>query len=196
MFRVSTIVSGLVLALSLPLAGCTDTEKGPSVVCVDVERVLSQSAAAKQAGEHLTRVRAVLQEGLDSYRKELEKSPEEKRRQELAQGLVVLQRQLQLEQAAARDVVSRHMLAKIEAWRTGDRENTMVVARQNLLAAPSSVDITADIISRMDAESVTFADLPKVTVRTPETDAAAADSGKKEGTAAKNDAKPGKKQEK
>ena len=70
-----------------------------------------------------------------------------------------------LEQAAARDVVSKHMLAQIEAWRA-DKGDVAVMARQNVLSAPASMDITAEIISRMDAGSVQFAELPRVSIRT------------------------------
>ena len=160
MSRFPRFLSGLALMLTLPLSGCLDT--GPDVVCVDVDRVLSQSRAAQQANEHLAKVQAILQNGLDVYQEELKKSPEEKREQELRQGLAVLQRQLALEQAAARDVVSKHMLARIEAWRA----DMAVIARQNVLSAPASMDITAEIISRMDAGSVQFAELPKVSIRT------------------------------
>ena len=157
MSRFPRFLSGLALMLTLPLSGCLDT--GPDVVCVDVDRVLSQARAAQQANEHLAKVQAILQNGLDVYQEELKKSPEEKREQEL------LQRQLVLEQAAARDVVSKHMLARIEAWRA-DKGDVAVIARQNVLSAPASMDITAEIISRMDAGSVQFAELPKVSIRT------------------------------
>lgn len=113
--HLSRFLSGLALMLTLPLSGCLDT--GPDVVCVDVERVLSQSKAARQANEHLGKVQTILRNGLAAYQEELKKSPEEKRQQELRQGLTLLQRQMALEQAAARDVVSKHMLAQIEAWR-------------------------------------------------------------------------------
>ena len=155
--HLSRFLSGLALMLTLPLSGCLDT--GPDVVCVDVERVLSQSK------EHLGKVQTILQNGLAAYQEELKKSPEEKRQQELRQGLTLLQRQMALEQAAARDVVSKHMLAQIEAWRA-DKGDVAVMARQNVLSAPSSMDITAEIISRMDAGSVQFAELPRVSIRT------------------------------
>lgn len=113
MRHLSRFLSGLALVLTLPLSGCLDT--GPDVVCVDVERVLSQSKAAQQANEHLGKVQGILQNGLAAYQEELKKSPEEKRQQELRQGLALLQRQMALEQAAARDVVSKHMLAQIDA---------------------------------------------------------------------------------
>lgn len=163
MHHLSRFLSGLALVLTLPLSGCLDT--GPDVVCVDVERVLSQSKAAQQANEHLGKVQTILQNGLAAYQEELKKSPEEKRQQELRQGLALLQRQMALEQAAARDVVSKHMLAQIEAWRA-DKGDVAVMARQNVLSAPASMDITAEIISRMDAGSVQFAELPRVSIRT------------------------------
>lgn len=165
MSRFSRCLSGLALMLALATTGCVDMGGTPDVVCVDVERVLSQSRAAQQANEHLGKVQTILQNGLAAYQEELKKSPEEKRQQELRQGLAVLQRQLALEQAAARDVVSKHMLAQIEAWRA-DKGDVAVIARQNLLSAPAALDITTDIISRMDAGSVTFADLPRVSIRT------------------------------
>ena len=161
--RFPRFLSGLALMLTLPLSGCLDT--GPDVVCVDVERVLSQSKAAQQANEHLGKVQTILQNGLAAYQEELKKSPEEKRQQELRQGLALLQRQMALEQAAARDVVSKHMLAQIEAWRA-DKGDVAVIARQNLLSAPATLDVTGEIIGLMDAGSVQFAELPKVSIRT------------------------------
>lgn len=163
MRSLSRFLSCCAILLSLSLSGCLDT--GPDVVCVDVERVLSQSKAAQQANEHLGKVQNILQNGLAAYQEELKKSPEEKRQQELRQGLALLQRQMSLEQAAARDVVNKHMLAQIEAWRA-DKGDVVVIARQNLLSAPATVDITSDIIGRMDAGSVTFAELPRVSIRT------------------------------
>lgn len=163
MRSLSRFLSCCAILLSLSLSGCLDT--GPDVVCVDVERVLSQSKAAQQANEHLGKVQNILQNGLAAYQEELKKSPEGKRQQELRQGLALLQRQMSLEQAAARDVVNKHMLAQIEAWRA-DKGDVVVIARQNLLSAPATVDITSEIIGRMDAGSVTFAELPRVSIRT------------------------------
>ena len=168
--RLSHILPCLTLLLTLPLAGCLDSK--PKVTCVDVERVLTQSRAAGQANEHLKKVQDVLQNGLNAYEKELKKSPEDKRRQELRQGLALLQRQLEMERVAARNVVSQHMLKQIDVWRA-DKGDVIIVARQNVLAAPESVDITNDIMRLMDAGSVTFADLPTVTIRSQTPDQAA-----------------------
>ena len=147
--------------LTLPaLSGCLNQD--PQLVCVDVQKILTDSKAAKEANAHLAQVQDILQRGLVAYQEELKKSPEQQREQELRQGLALLQRQLVVEQAAAREVVRKHMMAQIAAWKA-DKLKVAVIAKQNLLAAPAS-DITADIITRMDAGTVKFAALPKVTI--------------------------------
>ena len=156
----------LVFALVLPLSGCLNQD--PQLVCVDVQKVLTDSKAAKEANAHLKQVQDILQKGLEAYQEELKKSPEDKRQQELRQGLALLQRQLVIEQAAAREVVNKHMQAQIDAWAAA-KPGVAVIAKHNLLAAPAA-DITADIITRMDAGTVQFAALPKVTI-TPRQDA-------------------------
>ena len=160
----------LPVLLTLPaLSGCLNQD--PQLVCVDVQKVLTDSRAARAAREanaHLAKVQDILQRGLAAYQEELKKSPEQQREQELRQGLALLQRQLVIEQAAAREVVQKHMMAQIAAWK-GDKPKVAVIAKQNLLAAPAA-DITADIITLMDAGTVKFAALPKVTI-TPRQDA-------------------------
>ncbi len=162
MSRISRLLPCLFLLSCLSLTGCPKT--GPALVCVDVDRVMTQSKASQQANEHLGKVQAVLQDGLEAYQKELQKKSGARQQQELQRGVAALQRQMALEQAAARNVVTRHMLEQIESWRA-DKGNVVVIARQNLLAAPEASDISNEIIARMDAGSVKFADLPKVTIR-------------------------------
>ncbi len=170
-FRLSALF--LLLALTLVCAGCNT---GGTVATVNVEKVLTDSRAAKEANAHLAKAQEILQKGLDAYQEELKKSPEENRQKELAQGLALLRRQLAIEQAAARKVVEDHMLAQVKAWQEANPKAT-VIARQNLLAAPAEADITTEIITRMDAGTVKFADLPVVSIRT-NPDAAAADEAK------------------
>ena len=156
------------MLLTLPaLPGCLNQD--PQLVCVDVQKVLTASKAAREGNAHLTQVQDdILQRGLAAYQEELKKSPEQQRELELRQGLALLQRQLVIEQAAVREVVRKHMMVQIAAWQK-DKPRVAVIAKQSLLAAPAS-DITADIITRMDAGAVKFAALPKVTI-TPRQDA-------------------------
>ena len=129
MFRLTRLFPCLLLLACLPLTGCP--KAGPTLVYVDVERVMNQSKAAQQANEHLSKVQVVLQDSLNAYQKTVNQSPVSKRQQELQQGVAVLQRQMAIEQATARNIVSRHMLAQIENWRSG-KGDVMVIARQNL----------------------------------------------------------------
>ena len=102
-----------ILSLALLLTGCMNQD--PQIVCVDVQKVLTDSKAAKEANTHLAQVQDILQKGLAAYQEELKKSPEQQREQELRQGLALLQRQRVIEQAAAREVVQKHMMAQIAA---------------------------------------------------------------------------------
>lgn len=167
----------LLLAMALTVTGCN--LGGSTVVTVDVEKILTDSKAAKEANAHLAKVQEILQRGLDAYQEELRKSPEENRQKELNQGLALLRRQLAIEQAAARKVVQDHMQAQVVAWQK-DNPKATVIARQNLLAAPAESDITSVIITRMDAGSVKFADLPVVSIRTNPDAAAAQDKAAEE----------------
>ena len=162
MLHFSRALSCFFLLACLPLTGCP--KAGPTVACVDVERVMSQSKASQQANEHLSQVQAVLQNSLNAYQAQLKNKPGNRQQQELQQGVAVLQRQMALEQAAARNIVSQHMLKQIENWRAG-KGDVVVIARQNLLAATASLDISDEIITRMDAGTVTFPELPKVNSR-------------------------------
>jgi hypothetical protein len=63
--------------------------------------------------------------------------------------------------------VLEQMRSATRNWRLKNK-GSVVIARQNLLDASSSVDITADIIAAMDAkEQPKFRALPEVTVQPP-----------------------------
>lgn len=165
MKRFSSVLSALALLLSLSLTGCQLNSES-NTFYVDVDRVLTESNAAKDANAHLAKVQQVLQEGMKSLETELQKQPAPTIQQDLQQGAAVLNNKLMQEQAAARDVVLKHMMTQIEAWKA-NKPDAFVFARTVLLAAPESANITADIITRMNSTSVTFAELPKVTIQKP-----------------------------
>ena len=165
MKRFSSVLSALALLLSLSLTGCQLNSES-NTFYVDVDRVLTESNAAKDANAHLAKVQQVLQEGMKNLETELQKQPAPTIQQDLQQGAAVLNNKLMQEQAAARDVVLKHMMTQIEAWKA-NKPDAFVFARTVLLAAPESANITADIITRMNGTSVTFAELPKVTIQKP-----------------------------
>ncbi len=181
MKRFSSVLFALALLLSM--TGCKLNSE-PKIFYVDVDRILTESNAAKDANAHLAKVQQVLQEGMKSLETELQKKPAPTIQQNLQQGAAVLNNKLMQEQAAARDVVLKHMTTQIEAWKA-NKPDAFVFARNVLLASPESANITADIITRMNGTSVTFAELPKVTIQ-KQNDAARDDK----------DAKPEKKDKK
>ena len=134
---------------------------------VDVEKVLSKSNAAKAGQEHLAKVRKVLEEGYAKLDKALAKDSEAERRKGLTDAAVALQRQMNIEQQAVTNVISQMMLAEVQAWRKTNKAD-LILPRQNALDASPGIDITDEIILAMDKKNPKFADLPKVTVNSPE----------------------------
>ena len=162
MKRFSTFLPAAALLLALPLTGCQT--KSEETVCVDVERILTDSNAAKKANEHLVEVQKVLQDGLKNLQGELQKTSAPTIEKDMQQASSVLNNKMAQEQAAAREVVLKHMLDQINAWKSG-RPNAFVRRKTDFLAIPDSADITADIISRMNKSEVTFAELPTVSIQ-------------------------------
>ena len=165
MKRFSTLLPAAALLLALPLTGCQT--KSEETVCVDVTRILTETNAAKKANEHLVEVQKVLQDGLKNLQGELQKNSAPTIEKDMQQASNVLNNKMAQEQAAARDVVLKHMNDQINAWKAG-RPNAFVRNKAEFLAIPDSADITADIISRMNKTEVTFAELPTVSIQKAE----------------------------
>ena len=130
---------------------------------VDVERVLTDSAAAKAANEHLAKVQAVLQKGFNDLEKRMEKASQEERERELEAGRRVLERQMQIELQAARSVVSQHMLEAVKEWRQS--KGGVVFAKAQVLDYSPKFDITDTVISSMNKTPVKFNALPVVSFK-------------------------------
>ncbi len=195
MFKFRSLLALCVLPLAL--SGCemggsgVDASKIPTIVTVDVQKVHTESNAAKKAVKHLEEVQAVLQQGFKDLEEQSKTWEEETRQQEIRKGIVLLERHMGIERNKATNVVGRHMMAQIEAW-AKDKPNTFVVPRQNLFAAPATADITATIISMMDGKDVTFDELPKVEIRSPEELAKMAEEAEKAEKEAKEAEEPAK----
>ena len=184
MKRFSTLLPAAAMLLALPLTGCQT--KSEETVCVDVARILTESNAAKKANEHLAEVQKVLQDGLMNLQGELQKNSAPTIEKDMQQASNVLNNKMAQEQAAAREVVLKHMNDQINAWKSG-RPNAFVRNKAEFLAIPDSADITADIISRMNKTEVTFAELPTVSIQKAED--AKAQKDKKSEDAASQDSK-------
>ena len=130
---------------------------------VDVNKVYTESKAAKEADAHLAKVRAVLQQGLVDLEKRMAKAPKEERERELAAGGRVLERQMQIEIQAARQVVHEAMMEAVRKWRKS--KGDVVLARQQVLDYAPKLDITDTVISSMNKKKVKFSALPVVSFK-------------------------------
>lgn len=165
MFKFRSLLA--ICLLPFALSGCELGGSSATIVTVDVQKVNTESRAAKKAVEHLTEVRAVLQQGFKDLEEQSKTWGKATREEEVRKGGILLERHMHLEETKATNVVGAHMLAMVQSWQQKN-PGVYVVARQNLLAAPASVDITDTIISMMDAGDVTFDELPKVEIRSPQ----------------------------
>lgn len=130
---------------------------------VDVNKVYTDSKAAKEADVHLAKVSAVLQRGMLELEKRMEKAPKEEREREIAAGARVLERQMQIEVQAARQVVHEAMMEAVREWRKA--KGGVVLARQQVLDYSPKLDITDTVIASMNKKTVKFGDLPVVSFK-------------------------------
>lgn len=172
------LACALALCVALP-CGASAAE----LAVLDVAKVYTESKAAKAADKHLADVRAVLQKGMADLEKSLEnrKLTKQERENELAAGLRVLERQMQIEMQAARAVVHEMMVDAVKNWRK--KKSAAVIAKQQLIDFNPKLDITDTVIKSMNAKQPKFGDMPVVKINDPQPD-------KKD---EKKDAKPAKK---
>ena len=159
-----------VLVFSLYVA---DAEAKPDVVSVDMQYIMSESQPGKQAEAHLKKVQEVLQQGFDKLRDAHKKDSEEERNKIYAQGLAVLNRQMEVERQAAMRAVQAVIVEEVEKWRE-QNDVSLVISRSMVVAGDwDKADYTKTILSRVNKRKVKFADLPTVTIKK--------DEGKKSG---------------
>ncbi|MBO4335539.1 MAG: OmpH family outer membrane protein [Desulfovibrio sp.] len=147
----------------LALPACQN-EPAQVIGVVDVERVLTESVPGKAAIAHLEQAKAVLQKGLKDLEEEWKDASDEEKRRVLPEGLSALNRQMAVEEQAARKVVADIMLEEIRGWRLTHKASC-VIARQNLLDADKTVDVTDEILHAMASKTATFAPLPTVNIK-------------------------------
>lgn len=131
---------------------------------VDVNVILEKSRPARDAAAHLEKVRTTLQQGYDALASNQKGLPAKTRQEDLSRALNLLQRQMNIETEAARQIVLGALARVCEQW---GRENPTLwlVPRGNVLAAPAAEDVTPEILKRMEDEKVSFPDLPRVTIK-------------------------------
>ena len=151
----------------LALSACLNLGDGtPTVAVVDVDRVLREAKAAAAARSHVAEAQKQLKTGWEQLQKTWENAPKEQREKALAEGLQALNRQMAIEEAAARNVVLAMLREEAHHWRK-EHGAQIVVPLQGLLDADAAVDITSSVIRAMDARKANFAALPRVEIKNP-----------------------------
>ncbi|MDY3868768.1 MAG: OmpH family outer membrane protein [Pyramidobacter sp.] len=137
---------------------------------LDVQKITAESAPGKAAAAHIQAVQKVLQKGMDdviAMYKGKENTPEA--RQAIADAQNLLNRQLQIEQQAALNVVQKEITDAVKAWRKKNPRTLMVINKQLLIDSAPSVEITNTIMKQLRSSKPKFPDLPKVTIGQPKT---------------------------
>lgn len=162
MTTLKKLACALALCMALPCGA-----RAADIAVLDVARVYAESKAAQEADVHVNKVRAVLQQGMADLEKNLDarKLSKKEREAELASGLRVLERQMQLEIQAARGVVNEMMTKAVKDWRK--KKNVAVLARQQVIDYSPKLDITDSIIKSMNTQKPKFGDMPVVKISNP-----------------------------
>ncbi len=137
-----------------------------SIATVDMDHIMLHSRAAAEGRAHLEEVRKCLEKGYADLQAAWHQASKENYDAVMAEGQRALRNQLQLEEKAALDVVNNLVLEVVREWRKRNK-GLVVVARQNLLDADDSLDITQAIVKGMDARKVKFPQLPEIAISKP-----------------------------
>ena len=159
--RIGSVCSCLVFVFfCLPLvSSCNAAPKIPAVVSVDMQRLMTESEPAKQASEHLDEVRAVLQKGFEALRETYKNAPKEQQEAIFANGLAVLNRQMELETRAAAKSVN-----DIIAEEVGNGV-MLVISRSAVIDGDwDSAGYTKTILAAVNKRKAAFAALPAVNI--------------------------------
>lgn len=141
--------------------GATDAG---AVATVDIGTLLSASPLGTQEAEHLKAVREVLQKGAAVAQEKypaMDKAQAEKARQADAGALNA---EWQAEQVAARRAVLAAVRQAAESVRK-EKHYSTVISSELVLASDKHDDITQSVASRLKDVTVTFGQLPSVTVK-------------------------------
>lgn len=162
------------------LGGCPEGDKpasaaaaAPRLATVDLERIMTRSGAAEAGRAHLAQARQRLEQGFADLQKAWAKAPDKEREAVLRDGALALSRQMAAEEAAVRNVVNTLLLEEVRAWRQAHKA-ALVLARQNVLDADDTLDITSSVLTAMDARKAVFPALPVVSVKLPDAEQKAA----------------------
>lgn len=150
------------------LAGCDQKKpSAPEIGVVDIGKVLKDSAIGKQEIEHDKQVQAVLIKANDEAKKGYAALSADEQKKASDADAQILNRQWLAEQKAARQASLAAIVKAVDAYRQ-EKKLPLIVDNQNVVSSDAKLDVTADIITRLEKTQVTYGDLPTITVKKPE----------------------------
>ncbi len=166
-FLMAATLTLISCALTLPAFAASPSAQS-GIVVVDTARIFSQSTPGKAGEEHLSKVRQVLQKGMDDLQA-LYKGKEETAEAQAAlrDGFMALERQMGLERQAVLKMLNDLLVGAVKTWRAANKRYTAVMNRELMLDADAGIDVTDAVMKEMNKLQPKFADLPSVTVNPP-----------------------------
>lgn len=157
-----------VMALALSFAFVPASHAIDGLAVVDTNRILSESQPGKAGEAHLTKVRNVLQKGLDDLQK-IYKGKEKTAEAQgaIRQGYMAVEQQLATERQAVLQILSKALDTAVQEWRKGNKKVQAVVSKQMLLDNDAEIDVTTAVMKEMDKQKPTFPPLPNVQLTPP-----------------------------
>ncbi|MDY3869202.1 MAG: OmpH family outer membrane protein [Pyramidobacter sp.] len=138
------------------------------ICVVNAARIFAESKPAAAAREHLSAVQETLKKGLDSVvelYKDSVASPQAQNA--IAQARNLLQQQMNVEQQAADMVVRKIIADAVEAWKDANSDVDLIIDRAQIMFCAPALDITDTVMERVNAQTPSFPDLPKVNITRP-----------------------------
>lgn len=179
MLRLSLSILFVVM-LALPaVAADADKAKAPTIIILDMQRVLQESLAAKSAQKQLETQRSKFQTEIEEEENGLRKAEKDlvqsrntvpadvyaDKEQQLRQRFLVVERQVQgrrkvLDQAFTDSMnVVRSNLSDIVQAVAKERAADLVLVKQQVLWADSALDVTDEVLRRLNEK------LPEISVK-------------------------------
>ncbi|MEJ5073899.1 hypothetical protein WH357_16410 [Enterobacter ludwigii] len=169
MMQKKTVILALAAAIALGgLAGCDQKNtSAPDIGVVDIGKVLKDSTIGKQEIEHDKQVQAVLIKANDEAKKGYAALSADEQKKASDADAKILNRQWLAEQKAARQASLDAIAKAVDTYRQ-EKKLALIVDNQNVISSDAKLDVTADIITRLEKTQVTYGNLPTITVKSPQ----------------------------
>jgi len=174
MKRTFALLGGALLALTL-LVGCNQSSGGVTIGVVDEAAAFKDNKAAAKAMKYLQDLGAPLQKKAEEAYKAMQQEQTEENVAAYKKAMGELQMVMNGEQQRVVALIDAKFNEVLEKYRA-DKGLTVILTKQSVVAASSTVDVTADIVAAMNAVDLDLT--PPAAPAAPEAAAPAAEADK------------------